>query len=248
MRFDIITLFPEMFAALDYGIVGRAKENGLVTLDFWNPRDYTKDKYHKVDDSPYGGGPGMVMMFEPLQMALQAARLANSEPPVVAYLTPQGKLLDQKLIIELTAQKRLILLAGRYEGIDERIVHTEVDTEISIGDYVLSGGEFAAMVVIDTITRQLPGALGDADSSKQDSFAHGLLDYPHYTRPEFIANSSVPKVLLSGDHAAIARWRQKQALGRTWQRRPELLTKIELTATDSMLLNEFIKETKQSSS
>ena len=244
MRFDIITLFPQMFTALDCGIVGRAKENGLITLDFWNPRDYTKDNYHKVDDSPYGGGPGMVMLFEPLQSAIQAARLASNEPPTVVYLTPQGKLLDQNLADELSTKKRLILLAGRYEGIDERLVELEVDTEISIGDYVLSGGELAAAVVIDAITRQLPGALGDANSAKQDSFAHGLLDYPHYTRPEFIANSSVPKVLLSGDHAAIARWRQKQALGRTWQRRPELLTKIELTATDSMLLNEFIEETK----
>ncbi|CAL7959880.1 tRNA m(1)G37 methyltransferase [Gammaproteobacteria bacterium] len=248
MQFDIITLFPQMFTALDCGIVGHAKENGLITLNCWNPRDYTKDKYHKVDDSPYGGGPGMVMLFEPLQIALQAARLANSEPSLVVYLTPQGKLLDQKLVTELTAKKHLILLAGRYEGIDERLVKAEIDTEISIGDYVLSGGELAAMVVIDTITRQLPGALGDADSAKQDSFAYGLLDYPHYTRPEFIANSSVPRVLLSGDHGAIARWRRKQALGRTWERRPELLTKIELTATDSMLLNEFIEETKQSSS
>jgi len=248
MRFDIITLFPQMFTALDCGIVGRAKENGLITLDCWNPRDYTKNKYHKVDDSPYGGGPGMVMLFEPLQMALQAARLASSEPSLVVYLTPQGKLLDQKLVTELTTQKRLILLSGRYEGIDERLVKTEIDTEISIGDYVLSGGELAAMVVVDTITRQLPGALGDADSAKQDSFAYGLLDYPHYTRPEFIANLSVPKVLLSGDHVAIARWRRKQALGRTWKRRPKLLAKIELTAADSMLLNEFIEETTQSSS
>ena len=244
MRFDIITLFPQMFTVLDCGIVGRAKEKGLITLDCWNPRDYTKDKYHKVDDSPYGGGPGMVMLFGPLQAALQAARLAHSTTPLVIYLTPQGKLLDQKLATELTTQKHLILLAGRYEGVDERIVKAEVDTEISIGDYVLSGGELAAMVVIDAITRQLPGALGDADSAKQDSFSYGLLDYPHYTKPEFIANTGVPKVLLSGDHAAIARWRRKQALGRTWLRRPDLLAKIELTAADSMLLNEFIEETK----
>lgn len=244
MRFDVITLFPQMFTALDYGVVGRAKENGIITLDCWNPRDYTKDKYHKVDDSPFGGGPGMVMLFEPLQIALQAARLTNNEPPIVIYLTPQGKLLNQKLVTELTTKKRLILLAGRYEGIDERLVKSEIDIEISIGDYVLSGGEFAAMVVVDAITRQLPGALGDADSAKQDSFAHDLLDYPHYTRPELIANLSVPKVLLSGDHAAIARWRRKQALGRTWERRPKLLTKIELTAADSMLLNEFIEEIK----
>jgi tRNA (guanine37-N1)-methyltransferase len=248
MRFDIITLFPQMFTALDCGIVGRAREKRLITLNCWNPRAYTKNKYHKVDDSPYGGGPGMVMLFKPLQMALQAARLSNNELSLVVYLTPQGKLLDQKLVAELTTQKRLILLAGRYEGIDERLVKTEIDAEISIGDYVLSGGELAAMVMVDAITRQLPGALGDIDSAKQDSFSYGLLDYPHYTKPKFIANSSVPKILLSGNHAAIARWRRKQSLGRTWERRPELLTKIELTAADSMLLNEFIEETEQSSS
>jgi len=244
MRFDIITLFPDMFTALDCGITGRAKENGLITLDFWNPRDYTKDSYHKVDDSPYGGGPGMVMLFEPMQLAIQAARQADGEQASVVYLTPQGKLLDQNLVTNLTTKKRLILLAGRYEGIDERLVKHEVDAEVSIGDYVLSGGELAAMVVIDAITRQLPGALGDADSAKQDSFVDGLLDYPHYTRPELIGEHNVPKILLSGDHTAIARWRRKQALGRTWARRPELLAKIELTAADSMLLNEFIKETK----
>jgi tRNA (guanine37-N1)-methyltransferase len=242
MRFDIITLFPQMFTALDCGITGRAKENGLITLECWNPRDYTKDSYHKVDDSPYGGGPGMVMLFEPLQLAIQAARQADIEPASVVYLTPQGKLLDQDLVTTLATKKRLILLAGRYEGIDERLIELGViDMEVSIGDYVLSGGELAAMVVVDAITRQLPEALGDADSAKQDSFASGLLDYPHYTRPEFIDEHGVPKVLLSGDHAMIARWRRKQALGRTWFRRPELLEKIELTAADSMLLNEFIK-------
>lgn len=244
MRFDIITLFPQMFTALDCGIIGRAKENRLITLECWNPRDYTKDSYHKVDDSPYGGGPGVVMLFEPLQSAIQAARQADNEPASVIYLTPQGKLLDQDLVTTLATKKRLILLAGRYEGIDERLVEHEVDMEVSIGDYVLSGGELAAMVVVDAITRQLPGALGDANSAKQDSFAKGLLDCPHYTRPEFIGEHNVPKILLSGDHAMIARWRRKQALGRTWTRRPELLEKIELTAADSMLLNEFIKETK----
>ncbi len=242
MHFDIVTLFPEMFIALDSGITGRAREKGLIALDFWNPRDYTKNSYHKVDDSPYGGGPGMLMLFEPLQLAIQAARKADGESPLVVYLTPQGELLNQNLITKLAGQKRLILLAGRYEGIDERLIESEVDVEVSIGDYVLSGGELAAMVVVDAITRQLPGALGDADSSKQDSFVDNLLDYPHYTRPEVIAERSVPKVLLSGDHAAIARWRRKQALGRTWIRRPELLAKIELTAADNMLLNEFIEE------
>ena len=234
-----------MFTALDSGITGRAKENALITLKSWNPRDYTKDNYHKVDDSPYGGGPGMVMLFEPLHLAIQAAKKATPTPASVVYLTPQGKLLDQNLVTTLASKKHLILLAGRYEGIDERLINSEVDMEVSIGDYVISGGELAAMVVIDAITRHLPGALGDADSAKQDSFMNGLLDYPHYTRPEFIAESGVPKVLLSGDHAAIARWRRKQALGRTWERRPELLAKIELTAADSMLLNEFIEETKK---
>jgi len=218
MRFEVITLFPEMFTVLDYGITGRAKKKGLISLEFWNPRDYTEDNYHKVDDSPYGGGPGMVMLFEPLQSAIQAARRRNcAGASLVVYLTPQGKLLE-----------------------------LDVDIEVSIGDYVLSGGELAAMVVIDSITRHLPGALGDPDSAKQDSFVDNLLDYPHYTRPEVIAERSVPKVLLSGDHAAIARWRRKQALGRTWARRSELLAKTKLTAADSMLLNEFIEETKSS--
>ena len=247
MRFEVITLFPEMFTVLDYGITGRAKKKGLISLEFWNPRDYTEDNYHKVDDSPYGGGPGMVMLFEPLQSAIQAARRRNcAGASLVVYLTPQGKLLDHGLVTELATQKHLVLLAGRYEGIDERLVELDVDIEVSIGDYVLSGGELAAMVVIDSITRHLPGALGDPDSAKQDSFVDNLLDYPHYTRPEVIAERSVPKVLLSGDHAAIARWRRKQALGRTWARRSELLAKTKLTAADSMLLNEFIEETKSS--
>lgn len=247
MQFEIVTLFPEMFSALDHGITGRAKKNKLINLRYWNPRDYTTDHYHKVDDSPYGGGPGMVMLFEPLQAAIHAALDNDQEPALVCYLTPQGELLNQNMITDLvTNHKRLILLAGRYEGIDERLIDLEVDKEISIGDYVLSGGELAAMVVIDTLTRHFPGALGDIDSAKQDSFVDNLLDYPHYTRPEVVAESSVPRVLLNGDHAAIARWRRKQALGRTWLRRPELLAKTQLTAGDSMLLNEFIKETKTS--
>ena len=244
MQFDIITLFPEMFTAMDYGIIGRAKENELISLKFWNPRDYTEGNYHKVDDSPYGGGPGMVMLVKPLQAAIQAARKASSDPALVVYLTPQGKLLNQELVTELTSQKNLILVAGRYEGIDERLTKLEPGIEISIGDYVLSGGELAAMVVIDAVIRQLPGVVGDADSVKQDSFSSGLLDYPHYTRPEVIDGDSVPKVLLGGNHAEITRWRRKEALGRTWQRRPELLEKIELTAADRMLLNEFIENIK----
>lgn len=246
MHFDIITLFPQMFAALDFGVIGRAKAKELITLSLWNPRAYTYDNYHKVDDTPYGGGPGMVMLFEPLQLAMKAARQANSTPSLVIYLTPQGKLLEQKLIKQLMMYERLILLAGRYEGVDERLVQLEVDHEISIGNYVLSGGELPAMVLIDAIARQLPGVLGDLDSAQQDSFVSGLLDYPHYTKPEVIAGKHVPKVLLSGDRAAVARWRRKQALGRTWSRKPELLTKSRLTDEDSMLLNEFIKENKLS--
>ena len=243
MKFNIITLFPEMFTAIDYGIIGRAKENELISLKFWNPRDYTEDNYHKVDDSPYGGGPGMVMLVKPLQAAIQAARQANSDPDLVVYLTPQGKLLNQELVIELASQKNLILVAGRYEGIDERLTKIEPGIEISIGDYVLSGGELAGMVVIDAVARQLPGVVGDADSVKQDSFSSftGLLDYPHYTRPEVIDGHVVPKVLLGGNHAEITCWRRKEALGRTWLRRPDLLEKIELTAADRMLLNEFIE-------
>jgi tRNA (guanine37-N1)-methyltransferase len=247
MHFDVITLFPDMFAALKSGITGRAIKNKLIALQLWNPRDYTEDKYHKVDGHSYGGGPGMVMKFEPLQLAIQAAHQSSKDNPLVVYLTPQGRLLDQELANQLAvSQKRLILIAGRYEGIDERLVEQEVGLEVSIGDYVLSGGELAAMVVVDAIARQIPGALGDEDSVKQDSFIDGLLDYPHYTKPEYIGESRVPKVLLSGDHKAIARWRRKQSLGRTWLRRPELLEKIELTAADSMLLNEFIEETKSS--
>lgn len=241
MRFDIVTLFPEMFAALKCGITGRAQDKQLIDLNYWNPRDYTTDKYRKVDDSPYGGGPGMVMMFEPIQLALQAARKANCTKPLTIYLTPQGQTLNQNLISELSSQTNIILLAGRYEGVDQRIIDHEVDLEVSIGDYVLSGGELAAAIIIDAITRQLPGALGDENSCKQDSFATGLLDHPSYTRPECIDNHLVPKVLLSGDHEAIACWRRKQALGRTWLRRPDLIEKTLLTQRDSMLLNEFIK-------
>ncbi|MBU0744405.1 MAG: tRNA (guanosine(37)-N1)-methyltransferase TrmD [Gammaproteobacteria bacterium] len=242
MRFDIVTLFPEMFAAIDYGVVGRAKENDLISLNCWNPRDYTKDNYHKIDDSPYGGGPGMVMMVPPLQAAIQAARKDDGAETLVVYLTPQGKLLDHDLVMDLTTKKRLILVSGRYEGIDERLMKIEPGIEVSIGDYVLSGGELASMVIIDAVTRQLPGVVGDAGSVEQDSFVGGLLDYPHYTRPEEIEGYKVPAVLLSGNHAEIDHFRKKQALGRTWLKRPELLAKIELTAADRMLLNEFIKD------
>lgn len=242
MRFNVITLFPDMFAAMDYGVIGRAKENGLISLKCWNPRDYTEDNYHKVDDSPYGGGPGMVMLVKPLQAAIEAARRSNEGFAHVIYLTPQGRLLNQGLVRDLVQQKNLILVCGRYEGIDERLMSIEPGIEISIGDYVVSGGELPSMVLIDTVTRQLPGVLGDAGSVEQDSFSAGLFDYPHYTRPEVIENLVVPGVLLGGNHAEISRFRRKTALGRTWLRRPELLAKIELTAADRMLLNEFIEE------
>jgi len=242
MRVDVITLFPEMFSALtDHGITRRAVENGLLDVHYWNPRDYTEDKHRTVDDRPYGGGPGMVMMAEPLSRAIQQARTAQANAKVI-YLSPQGKKLDHRAVEELSQREGLILLAGRYEGIDERLVQREVDEEWSIGDYVISGGELAAMVLVDAVTRQLPGALGDQDSAAEDSFVEGLLDTPHYTRPEIWQDLVVPQVLLSGDHAAIRRWRLKQALGRTWQRRPELLEGRELTAEEVELLQEFKRE------
>lgn len=244
MKLDVVTLFPEMFAAMDYGIVGRAKERGLISMNFFNPRDYANNNYRKVDDSPYGGGAGMLMMAEPLRAAIRDAR-KDTQHSLVVYLTPQGKLLDNKLVMQLACHPKLILVAGRYEGIDERLMAMEPGLELSIGDYVLSGGELAAMVIVDAVTRQLPGVVGDADSVKHDSFVDGLLDYPHYTRPEIIDEYVVPNVLLGGNHAEITRWRRKQALGRTWLRRSELLEKIELTAVDRMLLNEFIEETKR---
>ncbi|MDR1057789.1 MAG: tRNA (guanosine(37)-N1)-methyltransferase TrmD [Coxiellaceae bacterium] len=240
MRFDIITLFPEMFSAIDYGVIGRAKGRKLIDLKFWNPRDYAENDYRKVDDSSYGGGPGMVMMVKPLQAAIQAAHKDNNESTTVIYLTPQGKLLKHNLVMELVTKPVLILVSGRYEGIDERLMEIESGIEVSIGDYVLSGGELAAMVIIDAVARQLPGVIGDGGSVMQDSFSQGLLDYPHYTRPGVVDGYKVPEVLLSGDHAAVERFRRKEALGKTWLKRPELLTKIELTAVDRMLLNEFI--------
>jgi tRNA (guanine37-N1)-methyltransferase len=244
MRVDVITLFPEMFSALtDYGITRRAVENGILKLHSWNPRDYTEDRHRTVDDRPYGGGPGMVMMAEPVSRAIDQARAAQSNAKVI-YLSPQGKQLDHGAVHEFSQRDGLILLAGRYEGIDERIINKEVDEEWSIGDYVISGGELAAMVVIDAVTRQLPGALGDQDSAAEDSFVEGLLDTPHYTRPEVWNDLAVPEVLLSGDHAAIRRWRLKQALGRTWLRRPELLESRGMNAEESELLEEFKREHK----
>lgn len=242
MRIDVISIFPPMFAALtEYGVIGRAIRAQLLDLKVWNPRDFTADKHRNVDDRPYGGGPGMVMQAEPLAGAIKAAR-AEQPAARVIYLSPQGRRLDQAGVVELAARPGLVLIAGRYEGIDERLLATAVDEEWSIGDYVLSGGELAAMVLIDAVARRVPGVLGDAESAQQDSFAGGLLDCPHYTRPEVYEGAPVPPVLLSGDHAAIRRWRFKQALGRTWRRRPDLLARLELNEEQQRLLREFQEE------
>ncbi len=246
MRFDVITLFPGMIRAQSaHGIQGRAVERGLVEVVTWNPRDYTRDRHGSVDDRPYGGGPGMVMQVQPLRDTLAAARAAAGDAPVI-YLSPQGQPLTQAKVRELAGMAGIILLAGRYEGIDERVIDREVDEELSIGDYVLSGGELPALVVMDAITRLIPGALGDADSALEDSFMEGVLDYPHYTRPEEIDGLRVPEPLLGGNHAEIRRWRLKQALGRTWLRRPDLLQAAALDAEQQALLEEFIEEYKQS--
>jgi len=245
MRFDVVTLFPEMVGhAGRFGVTGRALERGLVELSLWNPRDYTYDRHRVVDDRPYGGGPGMVMKVQPLRDAIQAAKDAHSSPAPVVYLSPQGRRLDQSAVARMAEKPRLILVAGRYEGIDERVVESLVDEEWSIGDYVLSGGELAALVIIDAVIRLLPGVLHHEESARQDSHVHGLLDHPHYTRPEEVDGRRVPEVLLSGDHQAIERWRMKQALGRTWLRRPDLLEKLELSAEQRMLLEEFTSEMK----
>lgn len=229
-------------SAAGYGITGRAQERRIIELSAWNPRDYATDKHRTVDDRPYGGGPGMVMKYQPLHDALTDAKQADSSSAKVVYLSPQGKPLNQALLVEASELPRLILIAGRYEGIDERFIVKHCDEEWSIGDYVISGGELAALVVIDAITRLLPGALGDEDSAQQDSHIDGLLDYPHFTRPEQVDGFAVPDVLLSGNHADIGRWRAKQALGRTWQKRPDLLKNKELTADQENLLKEFINQ------
>jgi len=249
MQFDVITLFPPMFDAIaKYGITRRALEEGLWQLQLWNPRDFTMDNHRTVDDRPYGGGPGMVMLAEPLEAAIGEARrrqqAAGIGQPKVVYMSPQGEKLNHLVAVRLALQPGLILLAGRYEGIDERLIRCQVDEEISIGDFVLSGGELPAMALIDAIVRQLPGALHDADSAHQDSFVDSLLDHPHYTRPEVYKDDGVPAVLMSGNHADIVRWRRKQALGRTWQRRPDLLAKRELSKADVQLLEEFKQELK----
>ena len=247
LQFDVVTLFPPMFEAVtEAGITGRARDRGIFGLVAWNPRDFARNAYRTVDDRPYGGGPGMVMMVEPLDRAVSAARQRQAstgvKKPRVIYMSPQGRPLNHALVMELSAEEGLVLLAGRYEGVDERAIARIVDDEVSIGDYVLSGGELAAMVLIDCIVRQLPGALGDAQSATQESFVDGLLDCPQYTRPEQYEGMAVPLVLMSGNHADIERWRLKQALGRTWQRRPELLEQRGLSVDERGLLEEFKQE------
>ena len=246
MKISVVTLFPEMFDAItEHGITSRSIKNGLVDLAFYNPRDYTNDVHRTVDDRPYGGGPGMVMMVQPLRKAIQAAndkqggQRGNKSRRIC--LTPQGRKLDQAGLKELLAHENIVLVAGRYEGIDERVLEQDIDEEWSIGDYVISGGELAAMVMIDGLIRMIPGALGHEDSATEDSFFDGLLDHPHYTRPE---DEDVPKVLLSGNHSEIERWRLKQSLGRTWLRRPDLLEQRVLNDREQNLLDEFIREQK----
>jgi tRNA (guanine37-N1)-methyltransferase len=244
LHFDVVTIFPEMFEAVTrHGITRRALEEGLFDFRAWNPRDRVDDPHRTVDDRPYGGGPGMVMMIQPLRDAIAAARAAGNPGPVI-YLSPQGRKVDQALVRSHSATPQMILLAGRYEGVDERFIELEVDEEWSIGDFVISGGELAAMVVVDAITRLLPGVLGHENSAQEDSFSAGLLDCPHYTRPEQYEDRRVPAVLLSGNHREIARWRRKQALGRTAQRRPDLIAAMELSKDDNVLLAEYVAEQK----
>ncbi len=246
LHVDVVTLFPEMFGAVtQHGITSRAVELGLFDLQTWNPRDYTVDNYRRVDDRPFGGGPGMLMIPEPLEAAIAAAkdrqRSAGAESYAV-YLSPQGAPLTHEKVMELVAKPGLVLLCGRYEGVDERVLQRQIDEEISIGDYVLSGGELPAMVLIDAMVRQLPGALNTSASAVEDSFVDGLLDCPHYTRPEEYQGMKVPDVLMSGNHALIRRWRLKEALGRTWLRRPDLLKDRQLTKEEARLLAEYQAE------
>jgi tRNA (guanine37-N1)-methyltransferase len=239
----VVTLFPEMFDAItNQGVTGRAVKSGLIEFHSWNPRDFTTDKHRTVDDRPYGGGPGMLMMVEPLKQAIVAAKAAAGEGAKVIYMSPQGRKLDQQGAAELAANEKLILVAGRYEGIDERIIESYVDEEWSIGDFILSGGELPAMTLIDAVARLVPGVLGHNQSAEQDSFSDGLLDCPHYTRPETLDGKSVPSVLLSGNHREIEKWRLKQQLGRTWLRRPDLLQNLALTEEQVRLLSEFQQE------
>ncbi|MCL1138893.1 tRNA (guanosine(37)-N1)-methyltransferase TrmD [Shewanella pneumatophori] len=246
MWLGVVTLFPEMFRAVtDFGVTGRAVSKGLLELQTWNPRDFTHDKHKTVDDRPYGGGPGMLMMVQPLRDAIHAAKAAAGKDAKVIYLSPQGRKLTQQGVEELAKSSSLVLVCGRYEGVDERIIQTEVDEEWSIGDYVLSGGELPAMTLIDSVSRLVPGVLGKQASAEQDSFSDGLLDCPHYTRPESLDGLDVPAVLLSGNHEHIRRWRLQQSLGRTLLRRPELLENLALTGEQEKLLAEFVDTIKQ---
>ncbi|MEO8402212.1 MAG: tRNA (guanosine(37)-N1)-methyltransferase TrmD [Gammaproteobacteria bacterium] len=242
MWFGIISLFPDMFSSLEYGITGRALKENLIQVHCWNPRDFTQNKHRNVDDRPYGGGPGMVMMAQPLQDAIHAAKQAAPKTPRVIHLSPQGKRFDQHAAEDMLKKDNLLLIAGRYEGIDERLLQLEADEEWSIGDYVLSGGELAAMTIIDAVTRLIPGALGHENSAAEDSWSSGLLKYPQYTRPEMFQGLTVPDVLIGGNHQLIERWRLKQSLGRTWQKRPDLLAKKTLSQLELELLAEFAKE------
>ncbi|MGE6182484.1 tRNA (guanosine(37)-N1)-methyltransferase TrmD [Aeromonas media] len=247
MWIGVISLFPEMFRAItEHGVTGRAVKSGLLQIECWNPRDFTHDKHRTVDDRPYGGGPGMLMMVQPLRDAIHAAKQAAGDGAKVIYLSPQGRKLTQAGVTELATNQKLILVAGRYEGIDERVIQTEVDEEWSIGDYVLSGGELPAMALIDAVSRLVPGVLGDQASAEQDSFTDGLLDHPHYTRPELLDGLAVPEALTSGNHEVIRRWRLKQSLGRTWQRRPELINNLALTDEQESLLAEYVREVRDS--
>ena len=245
MQFELVTLFPDMFSpVLDLGVLGKAVHNGLLSVNYCNPRDYAFDRHRTVDDRPYGGGPGMLMKVQPLQDAIRVAKanIAQGKRSCTIYLSPQGDRLDHQKVQELAQYEALILVSGRYEGVDQRLIDAEIDEEISIGDYVLSGGELASMVLIDAVARLIPGVLGHKDSAEEDSFVNGLLDHPHYTRPEVFDGQSVPEVLLSGDHERIRRWRLKQSLGKTWLQRPELLNNKALNVEQQLLLQEFIEE------
>ncbi|MCD9493145.1 tRNA (guanosine(37)-N1)-methyltransferase TrmD [Photobacterium phosphoreum] len=247
MWVGVISLFPEMFSTItNYGVTAQAVKKGLLSVDTWNPRDFTHDKHRTVDDRPYGGGPGMLMMVQPLRDAIHTAKKSAKGQAKVIYLSPQGRKLDQAGVEELAQSKNLILICGRYEGVDERIIQQEVDEEWSIGDFVLTGGELPAMTLIDAVVRFVPGVLGDFASAEEDSFANGWLDCPHYTRPELLDGHEVPSVLMSGNHKEISRWRLKQSLGRTWLRRPEILENLALTDDQEFLLAEFIRENKAS--
>jgi len=243
MRMQVVTLFPDMVKTVaQYGVVGRAVDNGLLKLACQNPRDFAEDAHRTVDDRPYGGGPGMVMKYEPTAAAIAAAKKLQPVGSPVVCLSPQGRIFDQAMAQEFAELPGITFLAGRYEGIDERLIESQVDLEVSLGDFVLSGGEIAAMVVIDAVARLLPGVLGDEESALQDSFVQGLLDHPHYTRPEVVAGKRVPDVLLSGDHARIAKWRYQQALGRSYERRPDLVAKLDLSDEQKKLLDEYLAE------